>query len=147
MQNLTSLEDRYYREVARGKFKKPKGLSEDIYELNKRYYSQEFFAKADRTANKYLQTLNEQKQRQNIEEIEKSRRNAIAAAQAQASTNAMLNSILQSNNQNISHGLQNLNKGAHISNVTPMSPTGPASVDVYNVQRINDNMYGIQKVR
>lgn len=145
--SITSLENLYYKEVYNGKNKRPNGLSKDIYDLNKEYYSQDFFDKVNRTLNNYAQNLHILKQKQNHLELEKARRNSIAAAKAQASTNAILNSILQSNNQALSQSMQNLNRGYSIPAVSPMSPVGPASVDVYNVQRINDNLYGIQKVK
>lgn len=147
LRNLTTLENSYYQQARKGKFKKPKGLSEDIYNLDKQYYNQAFLEKVDKTLNKHRQELQAKKQRQNQETIEQARLNEIRAARAQASTNAMLNSILQSNEQALSQGMNNLYNNSTIPSVAPLTPTGPGSVDVYNVQRINDNLYGIQKVK
>ena len=103
----------------------------------------------------YSQKIKEQAIIQRAQRERADQRRALTQAQTQSSGGfaegmaQMLGQLNQIQQQNAAHARQmiDLYRSAPTYSVTPMAPIGPAAVDVYSVQRINDNLYGVRQVR
>ena len=81
-----------------------------------------------------------------IAQLEEQRRNAVWGDILITLANGLVGAAQQ--NANHTQAMANTYRNpVQIPEVQPMELVGPAAVDVYSVQRVNDNLYSVQQVR
>lgn len=143
---VTEVENTYISYLNSGKIKKPSKVPNEIYYQMATYYNDDLLKRIELTTQKDQLDLASKKQQINSEQLMLAQKRAIEKAQRDAASDAMLNSIISSGNQMVYRNMPTI-QGYQAPSVTPMQPVGAAAVDVYRVQRINDNLYNVKQVR